>query len=89
MNIIKSWFVYILECSDGTLYTGSTNNIERRIQQHNKGTGAKYTKGRAPVVLLRWFKLENKSQALKLEYKIKQLTKKEKLSFSLEKDSLI
>ena len=89
MDTIKQWYVYILECSDGTLYTGCTNDIDRRLWAHNKGTGAKYTKGRTPVVLLRSFKVKNKSQALKLEFKIKQLPKKEKLSFSFEEDDLI
>lgn len=73
------WLVYILECSDKTLYTGTTNNLERRLKQHNDGKGAKYTKGRSPVKLLKTFDAESKSEALKLEYKIKQLSREDKL----------
>lgn len=72
------WFVYLLLCADDTIYTGSTNNLEKRILAHNNGTGAKYTKGRGPVKLLRFFECESKSEALILEYKIKQLTRAEK-----------
>ncbi len=75
------WFVYILECKDGTYYTGITKNLDKRIKQHNNGTGAKYTKGRAPVLLLKFFEVPTKSDALVMEYKIKQLPRAEKLSF--------
>jgi putative endonuclease len=73
------WFVYILECSDKTLYTGITNNLELRLKKHNEGKGAKYTKGRRPVILLKYSEVESKSEALKLEFKIKQLPKEDKL----------
>lgn len=75
------WFVYILCCSDKTLYTGITNNLEKRIKKHNAGTGARYTKGRRPVTLVKFFECPSKSEALKLEYLIKQLPRKEKLSY--------
>ncbi len=83
-NIYKTetfhkWFVYILECADGTLYTGITNNLDRRVKQHNEGKGAKYTRGRGPVALVKFVELLSKRDALKLEYKIKQLPKEEKL----------
>jgi len=77
------WFVYLLRCSDDTLYCGITNNLEKRIETHNKGKGAKYTKGRLPVMLVKYFELESKSEALKLEYRIKQLPRQEKLDFEL------
>ena len=77
------WFVYLLKCSDATLYCGITNNLEKRIETHNKGKGAKYTKGRLPVVLIKYFELETKGEALKLEYRIKQLPRQEKLDFEL------
>jgi putative endonuclease len=80
---LSKWVVYILKCSDNTLYTGITNNLVRRIEQHNKKVGAKYTSGRTPVSLLKSFEVENKSEALKLEYKIKQLSPKEKLNFNV------
>lgn len=77
------WFVYILECSDKTLYTGITNNLEKRIDKHNKGTGAKYTRGRGPVALIKSFEMPDKNSALKLERRIKKLSKEEKLKFQL------
>ncbi len=73
------WYVYLLECNDGTLYCGITNNLNKRLETHNKGKGAKYTRGRRPVVLLASFSVESKSIALKEEYRIKQLTREEKL----------
>lgn len=71
-------FVYILECSDQTFYTGWTNNIESRLKIHNEGKGAKYTKGRLPVKLVYLEVFETKSEALKREIKIKKLSRKEK-----------
>ena len=72
------WFVYILECNDGTYYTGITNDLEKRILAHNNGTGAKYTRVRRPVRLMISFELTDRSSASKEEYRIKQLTRKEK-----------
>lgn len=72
-------YVYILECADGTLYTGWTNNLEKRIEMHSKGIGAKYTRGRGPVKLIYHEIFENKNDAMKREYAIKRLTRKEKL----------
>ena len=73
------WVVYILQCKDGNLYTGITGDLEKRIRMHNAGTGAKYTRGRGPVSL-RYFEVcEDRSAALRREYAIKQLTRKEKL----------
>ncbi|NQY10863.1 MAG: GIY-YIG nuclease family protein [Flavobacteriales bacterium] len=73
------WVVYILRCADNTLYTGITNNLDNRIAQHNLGKGAKYTRGRGPVVLISYWEVEDKSAALKEEYRIKQLSKSQKL----------
>jgi len=73
------WYVYLLKCYDGTIYTGATNDVQKRLIAHNKGRGAKYTKTRLPVILLKSFSCENKSEALKLEYKIKQMSRAEKL----------
>jgi putative endonuclease len=80
----KHWFVYILSCADKTLYTGITNDLDRRIKQHNNGVGAKYTKGRTPVKLLKSFVVADKSSALKLEYKIKQMSRNDKLKYNGE-----
>lgn len=74
------WYVYIVQCSDNTLYTGISNNVTKRIDAHNKGKGAKYTKTRRPVVLLKQFECPDRSSASKLEYKIKQMTRKQKLA---------
>jgi putative endonuclease len=73
------WYVYILECNDGSLYTGSTNDLERRLKQHNDGKGAKYTRGRTPVVLVFNISLATKSLALKEELRIKKLNRIDKL----------
>lgn len=72
-------YVYIVECKDGTLYTGYTVNLEKRIISHNEGKGAKYTRGRIPVVLKYYEEYENKNDALKRESKIKNFKKKKKL----------
>jgi len=73
------WCCYIIECSDGTLYTGITNNLEKRILKHNSKKGAKYTRNRTPV-LLKWYKIfNNKSEASKEEYRIKKLTRIQKI----------
>lgn len=74
-----TWVVYILQCSDETLYTGATNNLQKRIEKHNSGKGSKYTRSRLPVILLKYFLCSDKSTALKLEYRIKKLSRKEKL----------
>jgi len=81
MNLIKMWYVYIVECSDKTLYCGSTNNLEKRIHQHNNTKlGSKYCKSRRPVVLKKYFIFNDKSEAFKEEYRIKQLSREDKLN---------
>ena len=75
----KCWFVYMVECSDGTIYTGITNNIEQRIIKHNSGKGAKYTRARIPVVLKAYWTYDLKSEAAKAEYAFKQLSREEKM----------
>ncbi|MGI6226156.1 MAG: GIY-YIG nuclease family protein [Peptococcales bacterium] len=72
-------YVYILECKDGTLYTGWTTNIENRIAQHNQGKGAKYTRSRYPVSLKYFEKFNSKEEALRREALIKKLSRQEKL----------
>lgn len=71
-------YTYILKCNDGTLYTGWTNNLEKRIADHNSGKGAKYTKARRPVTLAYYETFETKAEAMKREYAIKQMTRAEK-----------
>ena len=73
------WYIYILECSDGTLYTGITTDVNRRLSEHNSGKGAKYTKVRRPVTLRALFEAKNRSEASKEEYRIKRLSRQQKL----------
>ncbi|MYL21953.1 GIY-YIG nuclease family protein [Halobacillus litoralis] len=75
-----SHYVYMLRCGDGSLYTGYTNNLEDRLQKHREGKGAKYTRGRGPLVLEAWQCYDQKKEAMREEYRLKQLarTKKER-----------
>ena len=72
------WYVYILRCGDGTLYTGITDDIPRRLAAHRAGKGAKYTRGRGPLELVYTEQVPDKSAALRREYQIKRLTRQEK-----------
>ena len=83
MNEPSDWIVYILECADQTLYTGITNDLDRRIQEHTNGKGAKYTRGRAPIKLLYSELHSSRSQASKREIKIKSLDRVTKLQLAL------
>ncbi|KLH96139.1 GIY-YIG nuclease family protein [Brevibacillus formosus] len=74
----KSHYVYILSCADGTLYTGYTTELIRRLAAHNEGKGAKYTRGRGPVELLYWEEGADRSWGLRREESIKRLTRKKK-----------
>lgn len=72
------WFVYLLRCSDGSLYCGITNDLKARLKKHNDGTGAKYTRGRGPVELVWKKKMKTPTDARKKEAEIKKLKKSEK-----------
>lgn len=72
-------FVYILECCDGTLYTGCANDVNKRLSKHNQGTASKYTRSRRPVKLVYVEQAESKSMALKREIAIKKLSRAQKL----------
>ena len=74
----KQWLLYILECRDGTLYTGITDDLSRRITAHSSGKGAKYTRGRGPVELVYYEEHEEKTYAMRREWEIKQLSRSEK-----------
>ena len=79
MNI-KLWYLYVVSCSDGTLYTGVTTDLVRRVHEHNETKrGAKYTKTRRPVKLLWSRQYANRSEAQKAEYQFKQLFREQKL----------
>lgn len=72
-------YVYILECVDKSLYTGWTNNLDKRVKTHSEGKGGKYTRARLPVKLVYFEEYDDKILAQKREYRIKQLTRKQKL----------
>ena len=74
-----SWIVYILKCSDESLYTGITNNLEKRLQLHASGKGSKYTRGRGPLKLVHQERLKTRSLASKRELFIKKLNRLDKI----------
>ena len=82
------WYLYILKCKDGTFYTGITNDVEKRLEMHRSGKGAKYTRGRGPLELVYTEECENHSQALKREYEVKKLPKEQKLQLILSRKLL-
>lgn len=77
------WVVYILQCFDNTLYTGITNDLQKRLIIHNRGKASKYTRTRLPVKLIYSESVDSKSSALKREYFIKQLSRKDKIKLML------
>ncbi|MGI1660558.1 MAG: GIY-YIG nuclease family protein [Desulfitobacterium sp.] len=83
------YWVYILLCAGKTLYTGTTPQLERRIKEHNEGKGAKYTRGRRPVVLKQAWVVENRSQALRLEAFIKRFSRQEKEAMIASPEKLL
>ena len=79
LRTMMNWYVYILKCSDGSLYTGVTTDVERRISEHNAKKGSKILKGKLPVTLFYQEDQISRSNALKREYEIKQFSRQEKL----------
>ena len=77
----RAWRLYILRCADGSLYTGITTDLERRVDQHNRGAASRYTRSRLPVALVHHEGCRGKSGALKKEYRIKSLSKQEKEAY--------
>ena len=73
-----NWYLYILRCGDGTLYTGITTDVEKRLAAHRAGKGAKYTRGRGPLELVYREELPDHSATLKREYEIKSMSRQEK-----------
>jgi putative endonuclease len=71
-------YTYILRCRDNSLYTGWTNNLEKRLEMHNAGKGAKYTKARLPVELVYYETFDTKEEAMRREYAIKHMSRREK-----------
>ena len=79
------WYVYIVKCSDKTLYTGATIDVHRRVREHNESRkGAKYTRSRRPVKLVAFCPVKDRSAALRLEHKIKKLKRGEKIAYLLK-----
>ncbi|MDN5341971.1 MULTISPECIES: GIY-YIG nuclease family protein [Oceanotoga] len=81
-------YTYILKCSDNSLYTGWTNDLKKRLETHNSGKGSKYTRSRLPVEIVYFEEFKNKSDAMKREYEIKKLSRKNKLIL-IKKNGLI
>jgi putative endonuclease len=75
----KGYYAYVLQCADGTFYTGWTVDIEKRLQTHNAGKGARYTRTRLPVTLLKYWTFENRSEAMSYEFQFKKLTREQKM----------
>lgn len=81
---MNSWFVYILECGDGTLYTGISTDVDRRLREHRKGTASKYTAARGVEGIVYTEEAENRSTASKREAVIKQLSRAQKMKLTKE-----
>ncbi|MBI3251491.1 MAG: GIY-YIG nuclease family protein [Candidatus Andersenbacteria bacterium] len=77
--LVSNFFVYMVRCGDGSLYTGWTTDVEKRVAGHNAGKGAKYTRSRLPVELAYSEKFTSKTQAMKREYVIKKISRREKM----------
>lgn len=73
--------MYVLECADGTFYTGYTNNLEKRLTTHNSGKGAKYTRARLPVVCVYKEEFDTKQEAMRAEYQMKQKSRQQKIDY--------
>ncbi len=79
MNRLKGYYVYMLRCSTGELYTGYTVNLEKRIKAHNKGVGSRFTKARLPTILVYSERLRSRREAMRRERQIKRKSRKEKI----------
>lgn len=79
----KRWFVYLARCADGTLYTGISTDVAARLAAHDSGRGARYTRGRGPLVLCAQRRCATKSEALRLELAVKRLSRADKLELSV------
>lgn len=80
-------YTYIVQCSDGSLYTGWTNDLEKRIKAHNAGKGAKYTKSRRPVVLAYYEEFSTKEEAMHREWEIKRMSRQQKMKMIGSRES--
>jgi putative endonuclease len=78
---VKTWYLYLIRCADGTLYTGISNDVARRLAEHRSGKGARYLRGRGPLALVRMIRVGDRSSATRIEARVKKFsrTKKEDL----------
>lgn len=83
-----AWHLYIMRCRNGALYTGITTDVERRMQQHQSGKGARSLRGNPPEAVIFSAELENRSEASRLEYYVKRLSRSEKLALTRRPESL-
>ncbi|MDD1505721.1 MULTISPECIES: GIY-YIG nuclease family protein [unclassified Lysinibacillus] len=81
MEKSNSHYFYVLECADQSFYAGYTNNVDRRVDMHNAGKGAKYTRARGPVECIYVEEFDTKQEAMRAEYAFKQLTRKQKMKY--------
>ncbi len=81
---MSAWWIYLLQCRDDSFYCGITSNLDRRVKEHNSGRGAKYTKARRPVKLVNSKKCLSRSNAMKLELRIKKMNRIRKIAFFQE-----
>lgn len=89
MVVEKSWFVYILECDDDSLYTGITNDLNKRMTAHKNGTGSKYVRWKGFKNILHAISVADKREAAKIEYSIKQLERNDKITFFMKHQDLV
>jgi len=78
---MSAWWIYLLQCRDDSFYCGITSNLDRRVREHNSGRGARYTKARRPVKLVNSKKCLSRSNAMKLELRIKKMNRIRKMAF--------
>ena len=86
---MMAWFVYILECYDESLYTGITNDLDKRMKVHKSGKGSKYVRAKRFKQILHAISVEDKSSAAKMEYQIKQLERNDKITFFMKHPYLV
>jgi putative endonuclease len=75
---MKPWFLYLVRCADGSIYTGASTDVARRLDQHRSGRGSRYLRGRGPLVLVRKFRVGDRGEALKAERRVKRLPRARK-----------
>jgi len=85
----QMYYIYMLGCGDGSVYTGITNDVEKRMEAHRSGEGAKYTRGRGPFELFSLWETKTKSEACRVEYFVKKHPKKKKILFYTEEEYLV